>query len=163
MKRHSVCLALRRFPSPHSGERIAELLETIIDEWQINRCKLFRILTDNGSNMIAAFKKGVSEMEEESQDVESEGEVEDGVQIQDLFDLADFEAEFEEEEAPTSVIEIANFESCEMEHRIAFTGWKRLSCFVHTLQLVVKIFETNPSFAPTLKSQQIISIWLEKS
>ena len=148
MKRHSVCLALRPFPSPHSGERVSELLKAIIDEWHINRCKLFRILTDNGSNMVAAFKKSISEMEKESQDVESEEEAENGVtQSQDQFNLADSEVEIKEEEG----VEIADFESCEIDHRIAFTGWKRLSCFVHTLQLVVKVFEINPCFEPTLK------------
>ena len=57
MKRHSVCIALRSFTSPHTGERISELVDTIVDEWKIDRFKLFRALTDNGSNMITAFKK----------------------------------------------------------------------------------------------------------
>uniref|UniRef100_A0A1X7U7T1 Uncharacterized protein n=1 Tax=Amphimedon queenslandica TaxID=400682 RepID=A0A1X7U7T1_AMPQE len=44
-------------------------------------------------------------------------EAENGVQIQDLFDQADFEVEFEEDEAPTSVMEIAEFESCKIDHQ----------------------------------------------
>jgi len=33
---------------------------------------------------------------------------------------------------------------------VAFLGWKRNSCFVHTLQLVVKEFEKAPCFNSTL-------------
>ena len=33
-KRHSICI-VRRFPSPHTGVRIAELLERIVAEWEI--------------------------------------------------------------------------------------------------------------------------------
>lgn len=51
------------------------------------------------------------------------------------------------EGAPISEI----VKTCEDDHRDAFTGWKRTSCFVHTLQLVVKVFETAPSYRNTVK------------
>ena len=54
-KRYSICTALK-FQSPHTGVRIAELLQGIIAEWEIPCNKLFRVFTDNGSNMVAAFK-----------------------------------------------------------------------------------------------------------
>ena len=54
-KRHSICIALR-FPSPHTGMRIAKLLQRIVVEWEIPCIKLFRVFTDNRSNMVAAFK-----------------------------------------------------------------------------------------------------------
>ena len=47
-KRHSITLAVRRFESPHTGERIADLLRAIIDEWNIPYRKIFRSLSDNG-------------------------------------------------------------------------------------------------------------------
>ena len=33
--------------------------------------------------------------------------------------------------------EISNFEQCELEYDVAFTLHKEISCFSHTLQLVV--------------------------
>ena len=41
-KRHSFCIALRWFPSPHTGLRIAEFLHRIVAEWEIPRNKLFK-------------------------------------------------------------------------------------------------------------------------
>ena len=34
-ERHSICRGLRRFLSPHTGVRIAELLQRIVAEWEI--------------------------------------------------------------------------------------------------------------------------------
>ena len=35
---------------------------------------------------------------------------------------------------------------CEKDHQEAFVSWKRSGCFVHTLQLVVKVLETAPAY-----------------
>ena len=35
---------------------------------------------------------------------------------------------------------------CDKEQQEAFVGWKRSGCFVHMLQLVVKVFETAPAY-----------------
>ena len=37
--------------------------------------------------------------------------------------------------------EIKECDRLERENMAAFTGWKRISCFIHTLQLVVKILK----------------------
>ena len=39
---------------------------------------------------------------------------------------------------------------CEKNHQEAFVGWKRSDCFVHTLQLVVKVIETAPAYSRTV-------------
>uniref|UniRef100_A0A1X7VAC6 DUF659 domain-containing protein n=1 Tax=Amphimedon queenslandica TaxID=400682 RepID=A0A1X7VAC6_AMPQE len=70
MKHHSICLALKRFPSLHIGTRIAELLQNIIDEWKLLKEKLFRVLTDNGSNMVAALK--TTNNEDDSIEIEAD-------------------------------------------------------------------------------------------
>ena len=54
--------------------------------------------------------------------------------------------------------EVTNFNECEDDHDRAFIGVKRVSCFIHTLQLVVKVFDTSPAFKPTLqKAYSIVS------
>ena len=85
---------------------------------------------------------------------------------QDLFSEVDLNADNDQEldgtnESSMTTIEVADFESCELDHYTSFIGWQRASCFVHTLQLVVKVFETNRCFQPTLqkassKSEQIL-------
>ena len=47
--------------------------------------------------------------------------------------------------------QIKECDRLERENMAAFTGWKCISCFIHTLQLVVKSFETNPSFQSSLQ------------
>jgi len=54
-KCHSITLVVRRFESPYTGERTADLLRAIIDEWKTSHYKVFRSLTDNGSNIVRAF------------------------------------------------------------------------------------------------------------
>jgi len=49
-------IAVHRFESPHTVERVSKLVDEIVGEWHIPYHKIFRILTDNGSNMVAAFK-----------------------------------------------------------------------------------------------------------
>ena len=56
-KRHTICIALRKFPSPRTGIKIAELLQRIVAEWEIPCNTLFRVFTDNGSDIVAAFKE----------------------------------------------------------------------------------------------------------
>lgn len=46
---------------------------------------------------------------------------------------------------------VINFDRCENDHHYFFEAWKRTSCFVHTLQLVVKVFESAPAFRSSVK------------
>uniref|UniRef100_A0A1X7UNQ7 Uncharacterized protein n=1 Tax=Amphimedon queenslandica TaxID=400682 RepID=A0A1X7UNQ7_AMPQE len=47
--------------------------------------------------------------------------------------------------------DVINFDRCENDHHYAFEAWKRTSCFVHTLQSVVKVFESAPAFRSSVK------------
>ena len=156
-KRHSITLAVKRFEQPHTGERIAELLQSILDQWDIPRHKVFCSLTDNGSNMIKAFKLlSFDETdEEESSEVLSENELDS--EQEDDCDDSDLEDEEMSDGSAKAVDEIKNFDEHEDDHSIAFIGWKRNSCFTHTLQLVVKEFEKAPCFKATLaKAYKIV-------
>ena len=49
-------IAARRLPSPHMAEREEKIVDEVLTEWEIPRTKISAILTDNVSNMIAAFR-----------------------------------------------------------------------------------------------------------
>ena len=53
--RHSVTLAMRNFSHPHTGERVRELVDEVLREWEIPVSKVVAILTDNGSNMLKSI------------------------------------------------------------------------------------------------------------
>ena len=154
-KRHSITLACRRFPSPHTGDRIAELLESVLDEWQISKEKVFRSLTDNGSNMIRAFNllqnKSMDLSQKVAENVEEMEELEDeNVKLDEEIEEVEVD-----ENAEFAVADMREFEQCEMDHGNALATWKRISCFAHTLQLVVE-FERAPCFNLTLKKAHSI-------
>ena len=49
-------LACRTFPTPHTAKNVYQLVTDILQEWEIPNGKISAIVTDNGSNMVAAFK-----------------------------------------------------------------------------------------------------------
>ena len=51
-------LAVRLFDRLHTAERVRSLLDVIMKEWDIDQ-KLYVIITDNGSNMVKAFRNDV--------------------------------------------------------------------------------------------------------
>jgi hypothetical protein len=58
-QRHQVTLAVRGFSSPHTSQQVAGALGAVRTDWSISHTKVFRVLTDNGSNMVAAFKERI--------------------------------------------------------------------------------------------------------
>ena len=128
--RHCVTLAVRRMPSPHTGENIRSVVQEILSEWEIPSSKISAVLTDNGSNMIASFRNHFqSEDSKESENSDGEDESKD----------QDVDAEAEE------------FETNEIDHEIIFGPvFKRLSCFSHTLQLVIHRISEVKSFKKVL-------------
>uniref|UniRef100_A0A3B4ZNS1 Uncharacterized protein n=1 Tax=Stegastes partitus TaxID=144197 RepID=A0A3B4ZNS1_9TELE len=105
----SYLLDWRCFTGRHSGERIASAFEEITEEDGI-RQKISYIITDNAANMKCAFK--VHMPQQQSDDSESEEENLDDEHLwEDMTSV-------EDTELPWSSVE-------------------RLSCFAHSLQLVV--------------------------
>ena len=74
-------------------------------------------------------------------------------------DNLDEESENEDEELSIAEKEMKEFEKCENDHMVAFSGWKRNSCFTHTLQLV-KEFEKAPCFssAPCKATEKLVKL-----
>lgn len=102
---HRVTLAVRRMPSPHTGENIRQLVDHILTEWDIPLQKVAAVITDNGSNMLAAFKTHF----------ESESDDDDGLVGEDEEPTYSYEEEEKE------------FEDYEDEHDDAFGGYTRVS------------------------------------
>ena len=161
-KRHNITLAVRRFEQPHTGQRIAELLRRIVDEWKIPHFKIFHCLTDNGSNMIKAFKilasddeTNVEDSDESSESIdqfcnpelEDKSRNDDDLEVDGISSDEDDDTNFDLASTAASD-EIREFEDHEDDHNTAL-GWKRCSCLSHTLQLVVKEFEKTPCFKKT--------------
>ena len=100
-QRHNITLTVRRFEQPRTGERTACLLLEILNEWKLQHHKVFRCLTDNGSNMVKAFKiLQHDENAEESNSEESQSGTEDLVdadnESNDSHDDSKDDANFEE-------------------------------------------------------------------
>lgn len=51
----SPVLDLKLLPSSHTGEVIAKLVKTVLDDWGISKV-IPTAVTDNGSNIVKAFK-----------------------------------------------------------------------------------------------------------
>ena len=96
-------LAVRRLESSHTGRYIRDVIDHVLTEWDIEPSKIIASLTDNGSNMVAAFRKKV-----EANVCGQEGEDEEE------------EEEVTEEDSEAAVDETLDFDCQEMSHQIAF-------------------------------------------
>lgn len=71
-----ILLALRQLPHPHTGDRIFDTVMSIFDEWSIPRSKLLKIVTDNGSNVLKAFKNLSAAVDYTGENIEIESDAE---------------------------------------------------------------------------------------
>jgi len=138
---HTVTLAVCNLPSPHTGEKIPDTVEDILLDWNLPKHHIFCILTDNGSNMVAAFKNRMlqlldyadttneedaeSETTTNSEVNNSEDEKNDDKDTESTSDM-----EFDSEQCISN--EISNFEQTEENHNEAFMSFKQISCFIHS-------------------------------
>lgn len=107
-----------------------QLVSTVLTEWDILASKVKVAVTDNESNMVAAYHTMVESTTEEVDSVnDDEGNL--------------------DEDADT----IDDFDECEENHDVTFNsvGMPRIGCFAHTLQLVVQVLEKFDGFKEILK------------
>ena len=71
-RRHTITLAVRRLTTSHTASNIRSLLDDILVEWDILPNKISAVITDNGSNMIAAFKADIDHFVAGNEDEEDE-------------------------------------------------------------------------------------------
>ena len=55
-RKHVVTLCVKRMPSPHTAVHIREKVEEVLRDWEFSDDKVSLIITDSGSNMVAAFR-----------------------------------------------------------------------------------------------------------
>ena len=165
-KRHCVTLAVKRMPSPHTADHVLQVVREVLSDWDILPRRVLAILTDNGSNMVKAFNQVCSDMEgDEDEDVDSN--VSSSVNSDDREsqkDIEDFERNEFEYNDRESQKDVEDFERKELEHNIVFgTSFQRVSCFSHTLQLVVCKFNEIGSVQRVLKKVQKLVSKVNKS
>ena len=153
----NVTIAVRRFESPHTAERVTQLVDNILHEWKIPCYKIFCILTDNGSNMLAAFKHDLQLHDDE--------ELNDDMEIIDVTDEDNDSDEITEGEETVAEDALglnqqdhtADYEECEIQHDINLVSYQRVSCFIYTLQLVVHTYDKSSHLRSTMtKAQKMI-------
>ena len=133
---HCVTLAVHRLPPSHMAVNIRLTIEAVLSEWDIPQSKISAILTDNGSNIIAALRShtAVTSGDEDEDDSDAEEEA-----LGDEDDESDFDVK-------------------ETDHETMFSSFKRISCFAHTLQLVVLQFDRATIFKDAIScSHRIVS------
>ena len=130
-RRHIVTLAVRRLVISHTACTIRQSVDEILAEWDIDPTKILASFTDNGSNMIAAFKAKLEEEEEDTEDVEEVAE-------------------------PSVDKDEQDFHECEVEHDEEFSSLNRIGCFAHTLQLVVNKFDDVSLFKELMKQAHLV-------
>ena len=144
-RRHCVTLAVRRLLGSHTAEVVKETVEEVMKEWQIPTNKVNAIVTDNGSNMVAAFR---SHFEEHGEDEE---------EIEEVEGIRDVSAECEDDEEE-------DFISREVDFEVSFSSFiKRVPCFAHTLQLVVRKFDQIAQYKAVLKNARSLVSKVNKS
>ena len=160
-KRHNATLAVRLLPSPHTADRIEEMVRTILQEWSISEQKISTIVTDNGSNMVAAFKNWLHIADEQDSETEDEDKTSQPPVLsceessdESITSNPNQESGLEYGTTEVSAImkEVKDFEDQELEYDVAFCGQKRIGCFAHSLQLVVRRFDTIQSSKRALNS-----------
>lgn len=85
MERRSELLAVRHFPNPHTGERIAEVISAVHEEFNLNESKIVSTVTDNGSNIVKAFKDfGVRVIDDDGEEFEHDDSNEQELDLADI-------------------------------------------------------------------------------
>ena len=119
-------LCCYRIKGSHTGERIAEMFEKVVDEYKIKR-KLNYIISDNAANMRKAFSVIFPALTVESQTQSEDGELPD-TEIAACEDVDDADIWQDLDTGDQATVEST---------LQAYTASQRLSCFAHTEQLVI--------------------------
>lgn len=135
-KLNSFVLATDSFKGRHTAENIAEAYDNVIEKYRLTT-KVSKVVSDNASSMIKAFRVSLPEfiLHKTSEDSNATGE-------EQLIDLIpDLEEEMLEENADEN--DLFNYLP------------ERVSCFAHTKQLCIKDCLQNPEFVKSYVGKQL--------
>ena len=123
-QRHNVTLAVSRLPPPHNAVKIFNALNLVLEQWSILKDRVFRILTDNGSNMVVAFKIHAPGNESNEEDFADHVALEDDLHLQAAQESDnEWSDVYDSEPLPENdaIAEITDFEHHEFNHDSVFT------------------------------------------
>uniref|UniRef100_A0A914UGM3 Uncharacterized protein n=1 Tax=Plectus sambesii TaxID=2011161 RepID=A0A914UGM3_9BILA len=128
----NLLLGLRPIVGRHSAATIKTMCNAMLAEWELKESDISRYVTDNGSNMIAAFRDLAISI---SREIDEDLITADDLKSSSIF-LADPNIEVESDDIEEEIDkDILEFKSCEDDYNSVFS--KRLPCIAHTIQLVL--------------------------
>ena len=111
--------------------------------------------------MVASFKANNINEEDIAKSDGDEYDT-DSVSLEESEELFPDKDQLDKKEEGASS-EVDNFDICDKEQQEAFVGWKSSGCFVHMLQLVVKVIETATAYSRRVNSELAIVKEVNKS
>lgn len=168
-ERVRIVIANREFPHPHTGERIKALFLEILQEYEIDLNKVSRVLSDNGSNMVKALRELQDELERNDKaGVQEPDEVEESDSESDMDNAeqdntgSEYDDNDDDEDEMDTYADEINFIEAEEDVQRAF-GKLGLSCYCHTLQLVVNKIMDEPKIKKVCKKAKSLVKKFNKS
>ena len=101
---------------------MTQLVDNILDEWKIPLYKIFGILTDNGSNILAAFKHDLQLHDDEELSDDTPDEVVD-VTNEDNDSNENEETAADDALGQDQQDDTADYEECEVQHDINLVSY----------------------------------------
>ncbi|CAF5064254.1 unnamed protein product, partial [Rotaria sp. Silwood1] len=129
-----------RLKGPHTGENIHRITEFILDRYNLKE-KVYKIVTDNASSMIKAYKFGLSVDDEIGYDDSNEMKLNSNTNT--AWDDNNYDMDIND-------LEFMNISYADDYEDIENPSDLRLSCFIHSLQLSVRDGLKNAVYVPKL-------------
>lgn len=127
-----VTLDLMQISHPHTGEQLAEALNTCLSNWSISADKILLVVTDNGANIVKAIRL--------LRDAHNDTQAQTAAEPDDVID--DDDSEDDETGGSNSDHDFDSDEVVEQsETQLQLplnVSFRRMPCMAHTLQLVIK-------------------------
>lgn len=95
-RRRCVTLAVQRVALAHTGAYIRKIVDEVLDESEIPSTKVSASLTDDGSNMVAAFHVQLHAIQDDEEDEDKQEKMEEQESKEQVSDFADESIDFED-------------------------------------------------------------------